>query len=581
MNIKNPIPGTVVSIVFLLWVMTWMIFISCGTDRLSQGSTYSEDPAENRKARISRVLLTQKPILLLDIKAEDQEAVLAQDLVVNDPRMQEYYFEKGTDKPMLSEVFSVSPMRPSDQAKGGATCQGKGCYRVEIYHYSTNSMIMALVNTEQKKLMDLSFYRGFQPDLPPHLGELAVWIATHDSTVILEYGGKAPDKNQVRMPTTKTALNRTKCQRSQHLCVAPTFVRENKALWVIVDLTDLKIAGLKWTEVGTTGMAVTERLVQNEKMMECYCEKENKHEQDGWNFSYSLTRSDGLKLSDIRFRDQPLFEDIRMVDWHVSYSTTDGFGYSDAIGCPEYSQAAVVAIEPPYFEPILNGSDTLGFRFVQKYFSEGWPTPCSYNYQQHFEFYRDGSFRPVVGSLGRGCGNDGTYRPVTRIALAGREHSFESLQEGSWKAWEREAWQLEDDLTEYEEGKYFARILSKDKPWLRIEAAKGQFGDGGRGDRAYYYITRRHRDRNEGETDLPTVGPCCNTDHRQGPEKFIESGPEPIRDTELVLWYVPQLKNDNTPGSEYCWAESVLENGVYVAKVYPCFSGPKFHLSQP
>ncbi len=581
MSNKQKKPGQEAGSAMLLFWIVCMILASCGTDRLSQSNLVTEDPVEDRRGRISRVLLTKKPILLLDLGDEDKDAVLAQDLVVNDPRLQEYYFEKGTGKPMLSEVFSVSAMRPSDQPGTGMACQGKGCYRVEIYHYPTNSMILALVNTHNKQLLDLSYYRGFQPDLPPHLGDLAVWIATHDTAVIAQYGGKGPEKDQVRMPSTKTALNRTKCQRSQHLCVAPTFVKENKALWVIVDLTDLRIAGLKWTEVGTTGMAVTERLVQNEKMMECFCEKENKHQQDGWSFAYSLTRSDGLKLSDIRYKDQPLFEDIRMVDWHVSYSTTEGFGYSDAIGCPEYSQAAVVAIEPPYFEPMVNGADTIGFRIVQKYFSEGWPTPCSYNYQQHFEFYRDGSFRPVVGSLGRGCGTDGIYRPVTRMALAGRNNYFESLRDGQWKVWEREGWQLENELTEYADGRFFGRILSGEKPFLKIEAAKGQFGDGGRGDRAYYYLTRRHRDRNEAETDLPTVGPCCNTDHRQGPEKFIEPLPEAAANTELVLWYVPQLKNDNRPGAEYCWAESVLENGVYVARVYPCFSGPKFHLDRP
>ena len=36
------------------------------------------------------------------------------------------------------------------------------------------------------------------------------------------------------------------------------------------------------------------------------------------------------------------------------------------------------------------------------------------------------------------------------------------------------------------------------------------------------------------------------------------------------------MKNDDRVGNEYCWAESVLENGVYTAKVYPCFAGPKF-----
>ena len=75
---------------------------------------------------------------------------------------------------------------------------------------------------------------------------------------------------------------------------------------------------------------------------------------------------------------------------------------------------------------------------------------------------------------------------------------------------------------------------------------------------------------------MVTIGPCCNTDYHQGPEKFIEPAPDNIQNKKLVVWYVAQLKNDNTKGSEYCWAESVLENGVYVTKSYPGFCGPMF-----
>lgn len=80
----------------------------------------------------------------------------------------------------------------------------------------------------------------------------------------------------------------------------------------------------------------------------------------------------------------------------------------------------------------------------------------------------------------------------------------------------------------------------------------------------------------EGEADLVTIGPCCNTDYQQGPEKFIEPSPDNIQNKKLVVWYVAQLKNDDAKGKEYCWAESVLENGVYVTKAYPCFAGPMF-----
>jgi hypothetical protein len=98
----------------------------------------------------------------------------------------------------------------------------------------------------------------------------------------------------------------------------------------------------------------------------------------------------------------------------------------------------------------------------------------------------------------------------------------------------------------------------------------------GRGDNAWVFITRYHADIDEGEKDLVTIGPCCNTDYHQGPEKFIEPKPESIESTKFILWYVPQIKNDNTPGKEYCWAESKLKNGVFVTETYPCMAGPMF-----
>ncbi len=58
------------------------------------------------------------------------------------------------------------------------------------------------------------------------------------------------------------------------------------------------------------------------------------------------------------------------------------------------------------------------------------------------------------------------------------------------------------------------------------------------------------------------------------PEKFIEPNPEPIGNAPLVLWYVAQMKNDSRKGQEYCWADYVLEAGIYAERAYPCYSGP-------
>lgn len=137
-------------------------------------------------------------------------------------------------------------------------CKDGNCYRVEMYNYALNGTVVGIIDLKNERVVSISFYKETQPDVPPHLIELALEIARNDTAVIHSYG----ENNQLTtplMPGTKTALNRTKCQRSRHLCVAPTFVKGDKALWAIVDLTDLNVAGVRWTNVGETGMAISQK----------------------------------------------------------------------------------------------------------------------------------------------------------------------------------------------------------------------------------------------------------------------------------------------------------------------------------
>ena len=139
--------------------------------------------------------------------------------------------------------------------------------------------------------------------------------------------------------------------------------------------------------------------------------------QVDWKMDYNITSSDGLKVSNVFYKGEPIIKDAKLVDWHVNYSNTDGFGYSDAVGCPYFSTAAVIAIEPPQILPIIENGVEVGCILQQNFYSEGWPLPCNYNYCQKFEFYNDGRFRVACASLGRGCGNNGTYRPVIRVSF--------------------------------------------------------------------------------------------------------------------------------------------------------------------
>ncbi len=549
-----------------------MIILNCSSQKNRR--TDGQSLLDERKREIEAVLKLNKPVLLVkqtDIKSSSE----IQDIFISNSKLDKFFLESSSQKKMLNEIFSISKARPSDLPNGSAIMNMENLYRVEMYNYAMNASIIGFVDLAHRQVINIIFYKETQPDIPPHLVELAMEMAINDTAVINEYGEHKLDQKPI-MAGTKTALNRTKCQRSKHLCVAPTFVKGDKALWAIVDLTDLNIAGVKWTQVGETGMAVTQRTMQNDKIMSCYCDKNNVIEKNDWTFSYSMSRSDGLVLTNVQYKKKELFRNVKLVDWHVSYSKIDGFGYSDAVGCPEFSTAAVLAVEPPYFEAIVESGDTTGFLLGQRYYSEGWPTPCNYNYHQYFEFYNDGRFRPVVGSIGRGCGNNGMYRPVTRIALSGEKNNFYEWNKNTWKQWKKEQWTLQTGKTLYQGDHQWLKIENDNKQGLVILANTGQMRDGGRGDNAYVYVTKWDSHRDEGETDLPTIGPCCNKDYQQGPEKFIEPDPEIIETSSIVLWYVAQMTNDDTKGNEYCWAESVLKNGVYVPVIYPCYSGPMF-----
>jgi len=96
-------------------------------------------------------------------------------------------------------------------------------------------------------------------------------VATQ-SPEVAEGLGYTPETRDALMANTKTALNNTFCQRSRHLCVAPTFVVGESALWAIVDLTEGTLVGVRWTTVGKTAGAITEKSLQNDSMMRRYCQ---------------------------------------------------------------------------------------------------------------------------------------------------------------------------------------------------------------------------------------------------------------------------------------------------------------------
>lgn len=571
----------------LLLFILLVIFTGCnnqaptvtntGSDKDARESILADDSAANISSPLVQAYLEkataalQSNIPVLPLSQADSNQAQAQRIALSDRRFTQNCFDPKTGKACRNEIFNIYAARPQEVPKGYVANK---VYRVELYNYALNLTTVGWVDLASGQLIRVSTLPETQPEIPAHLKDMALQIAVNAPEVIKALGYK-PGESAALMANTKTALNATKCERSMHLCVAPTFIKGDRALWAIVDLTDHKLVGIRWTSVGETGPAprISERKLQFDKIMSCNCKTITPLNKDGWKLNYVITSSDGLRISEVYYNNRLIILNAKLVDWHVSYSGTEGFGYSDAAGCPEFSQAAVVAVSEPKVKELEEGGKKLGFVLEQTFRSEQWPRPCNYNYIQRYEFYTDGRFRIACGSLGRGCGNNGTYRPVTRILFA-EQQDFAEWNGSSWTAWDREKWQLQNTQTAYTPEGYQYRVGGQKGFYL--QPGNGRFGDGGRGDNAFVYVTKYHIDKDEGETDMVTIGPCCNTDYRQGPEKFIEPNPEPLGGSQVVVWYVAQLKNDDRPGFEYCWAESLLDKGVYKTKAYPCMSGPMF-----
>ncbi|MCB0216841.1 MAG: hypothetical protein KDH92_09415 [Chloroflexi bacterium] len=548
------------------------------TDREAQRLALPE--LAERERRFAAALEADPPVLLREgLRAE---AARAQRLALADPRLLEGLTDPATGRPMRAEVMGVRPALPADLGQTAADCSG--CYRVEVYNYASNAAFVALVDPTAGSLRGLTVHPAAQPELPPELAELAARIAVTAPEVQAALG-YVPGEGEAGMPGVKTALNESECERSRHLCVAPTFQLGGRALWAIVDLTDGRLVGLRWTDLGRGATArITEQSLQDAVVMARYCQKDNRLTRAGWSLRYRLTPSDGLEVLDLSFEGRPVLASAKLVDWHVSYSGSEGFGYSDATGCPQFSSASVVAFDGPRVEAIepAAGGGTAdapaadaggrGFALVQDFRSEQWPLPCNYRYLQRFEFYRDGSFRVGGANVGRGCGNDGTYRPVLRIQPAGRPGLAE-WDGAAWRPIETEGYRHEPDAPLDPAGRML-RWTDDAAGGYAMLPNRGQLGDGSRGDAAWVYFSRSRPE--EGEADLLTIGPCCNTDHRQGPEKFIEPAPEPLAGSSPVLWHVARMDNDDRPGAAYCWVETRLRDGLIETVEHPCAFGPRF-----
>ncbi|MCH9739579.1 MAG: hypothetical protein K0U38_01875 [Epsilonproteobacteria bacterium] len=554
---------------------------------------------------VKKHLAKGEAVLPLDSSELDSKGVKAQALLLKDRE-----FLKDTisfdGKLQHNDMMTIRPAITSVMSSNTQQiCQTHTCYQALKYNFVSNTTTRAVVDVDNEKILEIKRFPDMQPDISLRLTHVAQAIALYAPEVKKELG-ENPSFKDMSMANVRGSINGSPCENADHLCVAPTFSYHEKeeALWAIIDLTDMKLAAAKWAGLGktTTPSCISERSLQNRQIMENFCQKDTLHEEDDWRLSYRITGSDGLEVINASFKGQEVLTSAKVVDWHVSYKAKEGastldtstdtyvegrrveyvkgdndeffFGYNDAMGCPMFSTSVVLPFNAPRVKALYKGDKKVGFYLLQDYRNPKWPMACNYRYENRFEFYNDGSFRVVGVNKGRGCGKNALYRPVMRIdmALSDKEEFYK--YDGAWKKWSVEGSDFQNDAKVYDNDRYLYKIVKQgSKQGYYIEPNRGQFGDKSRGDNATLFTTLYKE--GEGEQDLLTLGSCCKLSE-DGVERYLEKT-ESIDGENIVLWYVPRVKNDAREGHEYCWADTVLgEDGNLKVKVWPCSVGPKF-----
>lgn len=484
------------------------------------------------------------------------EALLAQDLALSDSEV----IALTTGR--RSEVFSVVPTGDQYTEASGA-CANSDCRQVDIYNFDERVLIAVIVDVEARRVLDVLAMPGLLPAGNVRLREVAVREIINAQAVADQLGYHPTEKDIYLNPSS---LSGTDCG-TLHPCLGAVFPIGDQLLWAHVDLTTETFAGISWTTVGEDDGSFVEFIPDGG------CPAPGQVDQLGWQLSYSVTPSDGLRLDDVTFNGIPIITSAKLAEWHVAY--VGGGGFIDATGCGGGSGKFPIS---PFGDtqviPLLNGG-TSGFEVVQDFRMSQWGSSCNYRYEQHYQFFQDGRFRIVGGAFGKGCGTDGTYRPLIRIDIAAggdEDDRFATWDGATWDNQLTEFWTSQDE-TVTPEG-YAWRVDDTVNGYgFYIEPGQGQFGDGGRGDDAIVYVVRHKA--SEGDVDMGAIGTCCNNNFQQGPHNYITG--ESIDGENIVIWYVPQfvtiVDGPPAPVDYYCWTISGEPN----PETYPCFGGPMFH----
>jgi PKD repeat protein len=477
---------------------------------------------------------------------------LAQELALADARVLHHTSGSRT------EVFGMREMggqfTPDSQA-----CETAVCYQVEIYNFDRNATITAIVDVEAAQVRDVLYLENAQPGINRRLSDLAIELAGNDPRII-EALGYRPHQADVA-PVTAGMLG-TNCD-GRHLCVGLVYHQPDGLVWAIVDLTLEEVVGVTRNEMPPESPQTAP------PFMPAGCPSPGTVERDGWSLSYQITNWDGLRVHTVSYNGIPVANNIKLVEWHIAYSGDTGF--VDITGCSGGGGGFQIY---PYGETevldlVDEDNNVIGFEVVQDFRMSNWGQNCNYRYDQHIQFFEDGRFRVVSGAYGKGCSTIGVYRPVIRIDIAingSDNNSFATWDGSQWQTHQEEFWQLQDDPYTAEGYKWL--VYNAEGTAYYVEPGQGQFEDSPEPDDAYIYVTLHKPE--EGDTDLPVIGTCCNSDHQQGPHNFVDG--EPIENQNIVIWYVAQMPKNGASPPYTCWTVSGEPN----PEIYPCFSGPMF-----
>lgn len=514
---------------------------------LAERTGVSSPAAQARIVRF-QTALTQAPYILA-LAGLDPAQESAQGAALADERVQTAT-RTADGQRLRAEVMTVAVARVGDLPPALRDSCAVGCVRVIVYVHPTATTLTIIV-AATGTVLDMQALPNTQPEIPRELAELATQIA-RTAPETAQALGVTPSEVMALMSGTKTSVEGTACERRRHLCVAPVFRWGDRALWTIVDLTDYTlVAASAWTEQGQSGRRVVSEATLQDEALAPLCDTPQQLARDGWALTYLLTSSDGLELRDVQYQGRLILASVKVVDWHVGYATTNDqrVGFSDAIGCPVFSSAAVIPYGPPHISDVDGG----GFVLAMTFRSPNWPQACNYQYTLTATFNPAGAATILAGNEGRGCGVDGLYHPVLRIEpVAG---ATLALSDGAT------ATPLTTEGTATWEAGATPQLVATvaDQSFTIAPAWEDAT-------RAYVFWTLA-KDA-EGRGDLPSIGTCCNLDSRQGPEQLID--PAEALGRTPVLWYVPAIANAERAR---CWADSRLVDGLLTAEVWPCHAG--------